>query len=139
MRWLRDNTPEDARVLNHPGPHEGDWAPVIAERDTVYFRPQPFFRDTAPSDAEQAALRAFWRDPADPSSAKALDAAGVRYVLVPQVFGDPDSFEAMARWRGPLPEAAGYLQTPLGDAPYLRLIYERDGAQVYEVIPPEKR
>jgi hypothetical protein len=48
LTWIRDNTPADARVLNFPGTrfdnsHEGDWVPVISERDSVYFRWQPFF------------------------------------------------------------------------------------------------
>jgi len=135
MEWLRDNTPPGARVLNHPGPYEADWAPVIAERDTVYFRPQPFFRHTAQIVAEQAALRAFWRDPADPAHAALLADAGVRYVLVPQVFGSPARFASMLRWRPPIDEAASYLEKPVSRAPYLRLVFERDGAQVYEVVP----
>jgi hypothetical protein len=136
MRWIRDNTPQDARVLNHPGPHEGDWAPVIAERDTIYFRPQPFFRNTAQADAEQDALRAFWVDPSDPALADVLRAAGVRYVLVPQIFGNPASYADMLRWRQPVPEARSYLKKPVSSAPYLRLVYDEDGAQVYEVVAP---
>jgi len=134
MQWLRDHTPPDARVLNHPGPHEGDWAPVIAERDTVFFRPQPFFRGTARAEAQQDALRAFWRDPADPAHREALLAAGVRYVLVPQVFANPDALAEMVRWRPPLDEAASYAAGAVRDAPYLRLVFDRDGAQVYEVV-----
>jgi len=134
MQWLRDHTPPDARVLNHPGPHEGDWAPVIAERDTVFFRPQPFFRGTARAEAQQDALRAFLRDPADPAHREALLAAGVRYVLVPQVFANPDALAEMVRWRPPLDEAASYAAGAVRDAPYLRLVFDRDGAQVYEVV-----
>jgi len=137
MQWLRDHTPPDARVLNHPGPHEGDWAPVIAERDTVFFRPQPFFRGTARADAEQDALRAFWRDPADAAQQAALLAAGVRYVLVPQVFANPDALADMVRWRPPLDEAASYAAEKVADAPYLRLVFDRDGARVYEVVAGE--
>ncbi len=44
MEWIKANTPPDARVLNYPVAHEGDWVPVISERDSVYFRPQPFFQ-----------------------------------------------------------------------------------------------
>ena len=138
MRWIRDNAPPDARVLNHPGPHEADWAPVIAERDTIYFRPQPFFRNTAQADAEQDALRAFWVDPGDPALADVLRAAGVRYVLVPQIVGNPASYADMLRWRRPVPEAQSYLKTPVSSAPYLQLVYDKDGAQVYEVMTPEK-
>lgn len=135
MRWLRDHTPQDARILNHPGPQEGDWVPVIAERDTIYFRPQPFFRGTYLADAEQKALRDFWRDPANPDYAKLLNDAGISYVLVPQVFGDPTSFEDMLRWRHPIPEAASYLKSAVSAAPYLRLVYDYNGAQVYQVVP----
>jgi hypothetical protein len=136
MRWIRDNTPEDARVLNHPGPHEGDWAPVIAERDTIYFRPQPFFRNTAQADAEQDTLRAFWVDPSDPALGDVLRAARVRYVLVPQIFGNPASYVDMLRWRRPVPEARSYLKKPVSSAPYLQLVYDKDGARVYEVMAP---
>jgi hypothetical protein len=60
----------------------------------------------------------------------------VQYVIVPQVFGNPASIEDMVRWREPLPEAASYLQASrVEDAPYLALVYEKEGAQVYEVMP----
>src|SRR5690606_27040820 len=36
MIWLKENTPPNARVLNQPGPHEGDWLPAIGEGDSVY-------------------------------------------------------------------------------------------------------
>ncbi len=136
MQWLRDNTSPDARVLNHPGPHEGDWAPVISERDTVYFRPQPFFRHTETVEAEQEALRAFWHAPQTRAYWERLLNAGVDYVLVPQVFGNPDALADMLRWRSPLPEAASYTADALGDVPYLQLVYEQGGAQVYEVVRP---
>ncbi|MBN1565374.1 MAG: hypothetical protein JXA10_16125 [Anaerolineae bacterium] len=137
MEWLRDNAPVDARILNHPGPHEADWVPVIAERDTIYFRPQPFFQHTDAFEDEQAAFRAFWLDPANPDHAEMLLNARVRYVIVPQVFGNPDSLNDMVRWREPLPEAASYLRASrVEDAPYLTLVYEKDGAQVYEVTVP---
>ncbi len=138
MAWLRDHTPPEARVLNHPGPHEGDWAPVITERDTVFFRPQPFFRGTERADAEQAVLRAFWRDPTNPAHQAALLAAGVRYVLVPQVFANPDALADMVRWRPPLDEAASYAAGAVANAPYLRLVFDRDGARVYEVMAEDR-
>ncbi|NDJ76700.1 MAG: DUF4175 domain-containing protein [Chloroflexi bacterium] len=135
MLWLRDHAPDDARILNHPGPHEGDWVPVITERDTVFFRPQPFFRHTEYSEAEQDALRAFWLNPTDPANAERLRAAGVDYVLVPQVFGDPESYDDMIRWQRPLPEARSYAAAPISEEiPFLRLVYEKDGAQVYWVL-----
>lgn len=139
MLWLRDNAPEDARVLNHPGPHEADWAPVISERDTVFFRPQPFFRHTERAEAEQDAFRAFWLDPADgAANHRDLFAEyGVQYVLVPQVFGEPERFEDMLRWRPPLDEAASYHAEAIESLPYLRLVYDGNGARVYEVVPPD--
>jgi hypothetical protein len=51
------------------------------------------------------------------------------------VFGNPSSFEEMIRWRQPIAEAASYLPTPVSAAPYLRLVYEYQGAQVYQVVP----
>jgi hypothetical protein len=134
MEWLRDNTPEDARILNHPGPHEGDWAPVISERDTVYFRSQPFFRGTSFAEAEQDAFRHFWQDPTDAAVAELFERYNVSYVLVPQVFGNPNSFQDMVRWREPLAEAAAYLDHPVSDATFLQLVYDQNGAQVYEVV-----
>jgi hypothetical protein len=139
MLWLRDNAPEDARILNHPGPYEGDWVPVIAERDSVYFRSQPFFRDVALTEQEQDDLRVFWENPTSEDAAALLEQYNVRYVLVPQVFGDPDRFTEMVRWREPVDEATRYDVAAIRRASYLRLIYEQDGAQVYEVIPPEQR
>lgn len=137
MAWLRDNTPPEARILNHPGPQEGDWAPVISERDTIYFRPQPFFQGDDLAQAEQVALRAFWRDPANPGNAALLADYRVDYVLVPQVFGNPASLDDALRWRAPIPEAASYLETPARAAPYLQLVYDHDGAQIYRLVIPE--
>lgn len=136
MLWLRDNAPANARILNHPGPHEGDWVPVITERDTIYFRPQPFFQGVEEAEAEQAALRAFWQDPANPAHADLLADYRVDYVLVPQVFGAPESLADALRWRPPIPEAASYLDTPVSAAPYLELIYDNDGAQIYRLRNP---
>jgi hypothetical protein len=133
MNWLRDHAPDNARILNHPGPVEGDWAPVVSERDTIYFRPQYFFQNTYRMDAERNAFRAFWSDPVNPEYENLFCEMDVSYVLVPQVFGDPSSFEHMIRWADPLPVAAAYPSVPFEDIPYLHLVYERDGAQVYEV------
>jgi hypothetical protein len=133
MEWLRDNTPPDARILNFPGPQEGDWAPVIAERDSVYYRMQPFFRGAESSLAEQERLRAFWADPANPANADLLADAGIDYVLVPQVVTNPASLETMFRWRAPFTEALA-MRSRVEDAPYLRLIFDSDGARVYEYV-----
>ncbi len=131
MEWLRENTPPDSRILNFPGPQEGDWVPVIAERDSVYYRMQPFFQDAEVSLAEQERLRAFWEDPANPAHAALLDEAGIDYVIVPQLVTNPASIETMFRWRPPFTEALA-MQSRVDDAPYLRLVFDADGARVYE-------
>lgn len=137
MQWLRTNTPEDARVLNFPGTqfdnsHEGDWVPVISERDSVYYRWQPFFRNNEASLAEQEALQAFWRDPANPDHADLLRAHGIDYVIVPQIVAIPDSLETAWRWNEPFAWAFE-MQSSVADAPYLEQVFETDGAQVYRV------
>jgi hypothetical protein len=134
MLWLKANTPPDARILNYPAPHEADWAPVIAERDTVYFRPQPFFRGTEAIEAEQARLLTFWSDPADPAHADLLAAAGIDYIIVPQIVTDPTSIESMWRWREPFTVE---MASSVADAPYLELVFDRDGAQVYALQEAE--
>jgi hypothetical protein len=131
MEWLRENTPRDARILNFPGPQEGDWVPVIAERDSVYYRMQPFFWGAEHSLSEQERLRAFWEDPANPANAELLEGAGIDYVIVPQVVTDPASIETMFRWRAPFTEALE-MRSRVADAPYLRLVFDADGALVYE-------
>ncbi len=133
MLWLKANTPPETRVLNFPGPQEGDWAPVIGERDTVYFRPQPFFRHTEAAEAVQAAFEAFWNDPADPANAALFARYGVDYVLVPQVIGNPESFAGLWRWREPF-AWEWPMASAVADAPYLELVIDFDGAQVWRVI-----
>ena len=139
MDWLRQNTPADARVLNFPGTrfdnsHEGDWVPVISERDSVYFRWQPFFRGAESALAEQDRLRAFWENPADPAHAGLLAAARIDYVIVPQIVGRPDSFADAWRWNTP-PAWDFPMRSAVSDAPYLELAFENDGAQVYAFAP----
>ncbi len=135
MTWLRENTAQDARVLNYPAPHEGDWVPVIAERDSIYFRPQPFFRgDHIPTvdqpSAEQTALLAFWHNPADSANAALLRSARISYVIVPQMVANPDSLAQQFRWHEPFTVE---MQSPVSAAPYLELVFDADGAQVYRV------
>jgi hypothetical protein len=135
MEWLAQNTPLDTRILNHPGPHEGDWAPVITQRDTVYFRPQPFFDGMGEAEAAQDELLAFWRDPADPANAALLASHGVDYVLVPQIISRPEALAEMYRWRPPLvDESANHA---VSAAPFLELMFDDDGAQVWRVVEPE--
>jgi hypothetical protein len=147
MRWLRAHAAPADRILNYPGDYdrerdwEAHWVPVIAERDSVYFRMQPFFRTAAAGGAsgveraraEQQAMLAFWRDPADPAHAARLRAARIAYVIVPEAIGDPASLARAWRWQPPavLP---GTRSTPR-DAPYLRLVFRAGGAEVHAVQP----
>lgn len=133
MLWLKQNTPAETRILNHPGPHEADWVPIVSERDSVYYRPQPFFQGDEASLAEQDRLRAFWEDPANPENARLLEEAGVEYVIVPQIVTRPDSIEEMFRWRPPFTEAT-IMQSAVADAPYLELVFDANGAQVFQLI-----
>ncbi len=130
MDWLRQNTPPQARLLNFPGPQEGDWVPVIAERDAVYYRPQPFFSGDQESLNEQLRLRAFWRDPANPANADLLLEANISYVIVPQIVGNRDSFATAWRWNTPFAWELE-MRSSVADAAYLELVYEDEGAQVY--------
>jgi hypothetical protein len=141
MLWLREQAPADARVLNFPGTqfdnsHESDWVPVISERDSVYYRWQPFFRNTEASRAEQDALRAFWRDPADPAQADLLRAYAIDYVIVPQIVGNPASLATAWRWNQPFAWEFEMLSA-VADASYLELVFEADGAQVYRFTGSE--
>ncbi len=136
MEWLKQNTPTDSRILNFPGSafdnsHESDWVPVISERDSVYYRWQPFFRNNEASIAEQDRLRAFWEDPADPTNAQILTDASIDYVIVPQLVTNPDSLETMFRWRAPFDSWIEMRSLP-ADAPYLELVLDVDGAQIYQ-------
>jgi hypothetical protein len=148
MRWIRDNTPRESRVLNYPGDYEhlrdweAHWAPSVAERDCIYFRMAPFFADThalhpgeavddrALSDAyrTQRALLAFWRDPANPSNVELLRATGVNYVLVPEWIGDRSSLDSAWRWQPPA-ELSDVVST-INRAAYLPVVFRAGGAQV---------
>ncbi|MBI1255886.1 MAG: hypothetical protein GC204_00300 [Chloroflexi bacterium] len=132
MEWIKTNAPADARILNYPGAHEGDWVPVLSERDSVYFRPQPFFQGTEAVEAEQQTMLAFWRDPANPANEELLRQAKIGYVIVPQIITDPASIETMVRWRLPLNDVAP-MQSKIEDAPYLTKVFDQDGAQVWQV------
>ncbi|MEO8607025.1 MAG: DUF6541 family protein, partial [Chloroflexota bacterium] len=136
MEWLRQNTPKDARVLNYPGTlkdnsNESDWVPVIAERDSVYYRWQPFFHNNEASLEEQDRLRVFWEDPANPQNADLLRTAGIDYVIIPQVITNPTSIESMFRWHAPTSQVE--MKSALDDVPFLKLVFDDNGAQVYSV------
>jgi hypothetical protein len=134
MIWLRQNTQPDDIILNHPGDHEADWAPVIAQRNTIFFRPQPFFQHTEKIEQQWQDLMQFWRDPADPANEMLLRRYQVRYVLVPQIVTRPETVQGAAfRWRMPVPNALRFM-TPPRETPFLTLIQDFDGAQVWQVI-----
>ena len=133
LEWLRDHSAADARLLNYPAPHEGEWAALIAERDAVYYRWQPFFRGTAASLAEQEAFLAFWRDPAAAEHEALLRAAGISHVVLPQIVSHPDLQEGMFRWREPFAMEWQLASDP-ADAPYLELVFEQRGARVYALV-----
>ncbi len=130
MRWLRNNTPPEAFILNYVG-IEGDWAPIIAERKTVQFREQLFYIGAGPAWALQEQLRRAYLDPASPESEERIRAAGVGYILVPQVIGQPEAFAAMMRWRPPFIEPQ---QSSFAEASYLELIQDFDGAQIWKIV-----
>lgn len=130
MLWLKANTPPDAYILNYPG-IEGDWAPVVSERKTVEFREQSFYIGAAPVWALQGQLRTAFLDPAAPVSGEAIRAAGIDYVLVPQVIGRPGSLAEAMRWRPPFVQPQ---RSSFADAPYLSLVKDFDGAQIWKVI-----
>jgi hypothetical protein len=139
MQWIKQNTPPDARILNFPGTQkdnsqESDWVPVIAERDSVYYRWQPFFRNNEASIAEQDRLRAFWENPANPAQADLLRSAKIGYVIVPQLVTNPASIDTMVRWHTPFTDLI-HMQSAVSAAPYLQLVFDSNGAQVYQMKP----
>jgi hypothetical protein len=152
MRWIRDHAPLDARVLNYPGDYEhrrdweAHWAPVVTERDCVYFRMQPFYaelpvhqngdgsrRGLADALAEQQSMLTFWRDPADLANRKRLRDAGIDFVLVPESIGDGSSLARAWRWQPPARVAEE--KPDLDRATYLELAYHAGGARVYTLVP----
>ncbi|WP_158626234.1 hypothetical protein, partial [Corallococcus praedator] len=72
MLWLKDNTPVDTLILNHPGDHEGDWVPLITQRNAIFFRPQPFFQQTDMLEKQWAAFKTFWANPGAPENSALL-------------------------------------------------------------------
>ena len=78
-------------------------------------------------------MLAFWRNPADPANAELLRAAGIDFVIVPQIITDPNSINTMLRWREPLTEGYAPMESSVSDADYLELVFDQDGAQVWAV------
>jgi hypothetical protein len=113
-------------------PLQRDWVPVIAERDSVYYRWQPFFRGNEASLAEQERLRAFWDDPADPDNAQLLRDAGIDYVIVPQLVTNPASIDTMFRWGDTWADDIK-MRSRVADAAYLQRVFNDGGAEVYAI------
>jgi hypothetical protein len=139
MAYLREQTPEDALVLNYPLGFEGHWVPVIAERESVTFREQPFFSGAEPYYERMAALSEAYFDMAGEDSYALVRQYGVTHVIVPQIVTNPARFgdmRAMIRWRWP-EQTWRELDSLPSEADWLELLFEQDGAQVYRVLPAE--
>jgi hypothetical protein len=130
--WIKANTPPTARLLNAPGAFEGQWAPVLAERDAVYLRDQLFYIHAHALRQEWQQFVAVFADPANPQSRTLLQTSGIDYIVVPQLYNRPEQLPTLLRWRKPT------FATKLSDfknAPWLTLSADFDGAQVWRVSP----
>lgn len=133
LDWIHDVAAEDARLLNVPGPAEGDWATVISERPAVYNPLLPYALYAPQTPPTPADLTAFWQDPTDPAHAQLLQEAEIALVILPEAVAHPDDLDDLWRWRRP--NAPAGLALALESAPYLTRVYgeaER-GAKVYAV------
>jgi hypothetical protein len=140
MEYLRENAAEDALILNYPVGFEGHWVPVIAERETVAFRDQPFFAGAQPLYDRNTRLKEYYFDPGLPGAEEAIREAGVDYIIIPQLVADRSQFDGdivnTLRWRWP--EDTWYaLQSPPAEQDWLELVFERDGAQVWRILPQQ--
>lgn len=129
-RWLGANSPTSAKVLNYPGRYEGQWVPVIAERESVYIRDQLFYIDANALREWQQDMSGAFLDPASEGAYELMHEHGIDYVVVPQWLNRPDLLSTQLRWREPerLPQ-----QSDFSDAEYLGLAADFDGAQVWQV------
>lgn len=128
FHWIRENTPADILLLNYPGRYEGQWAPVITERHSVYLRDQLFYLGAADLRDRKLDLEIAYLDPLNHEAT--IRQYGIDYIVVPQSLRNPNA--NVWRWRPP------DLQTHLSDwrnADYVELVFERDGAEVYRVLP----
>jgi len=137
MAYLRENTPPSALILNYPLGFEGHWVPVIAERESVAFRDQPFFSGAEPYYERARVLSDLYFNLGQSGAHETLVAYGVAYIVIPQIAAEPGHFEDTAdtlRWRWP--QDAWYpLETPPTNIGWLELVFEQDGAQVWRVLP----
>jgi hypothetical protein len=109
MRWIADNTPEDAVIINYYSV-DALWVMFVSERATVYPPLMPG-SDEYTCGYACSQLNAFWNDPAKDISL--LQFYFVNYVIVPDGLEFPHEIEG------------------------LRLVFEQGGARVYEVIREE--
>lgn len=163
LEWIRRNTPLESRLLNFPPPQEGDWVPVIAERDSVYYRWQPFFHVTEERQGQEAERMQAWQGQIDPQDVAYMQRSGQGFVTAEQA-------RLFAFWRDPaddahaealkafgidyvvVPQIVGnpdsfadafrwrapfawqvQMQSAVSDAAYLELVFDSHGAQVYRV------
>lgn len=124
--WIRENTPEDATLLNYPGRYEGHWATVIPERRSVFIRDQLFYLEAEGLRETWPALEEAYLDPVN--HREVLQAAGVDYVVVPQSHRRPDANP----WR-PKPPDLRETVSDWRDVPWATLVFEQDGAEVWQV------
>ncbi len=127
--WLRVNSPQSAKVLNYPGRYEGQWVPVIAERESVYIRDQLFYVRAGSLRQWQQNMTVAFLDPASGGAHELMRENGIDYVVVPQWLNQPSLPSTQLRWREPerLPQLSRFQ-----DAKYLRLVADFDGAQVWQ-------
>ncbi len=124
MRWIKNNTPEDAFILNSPW-YNGHWVPVITERKTVFFRNQPFF-----DRSDDQGLKVMWDEceraffnPDCEESREIIYKYSITYVIVPD------------RKRGRIDEHYYIVDHNAFDrTSYLVLTFKEGNAKVYRVI-----
>ena len=129
-RWLRANSSRSATVLNYPGRYEGQWVPVITERESVYIRDQLFYVGAGALRQRQQNMAAAYLDPASEGAHDLMYEHGIDYVVVPQWLNRPALLPRQLRWREParLPQHSRF-----SDAKYLELVADFDGAQVWQL------
>ncbi|MBP8110347.1 MAG: hypothetical protein KBG20_21875 [Caldilineaceae bacterium] len=129
LAWVRENVPEDALFATRPwlwlgdiyaGVDGGYWLPILTDRRSVL--PTALYNigtDQASFDAanEMLAALAAATDLDDPALRARLAAAGVTHLYI-----------------GPR-EGNGFQIDRLRNSPHARLIYEQDGAAVFEFLP----
>ncbi len=138
MHYLREETEPDALILNYPLGFEAHWVPVIAERESITFREQPFFdQDALAYYQRRDDLTEAYFDPAALEAEFLLTTNNIDYVVIPQIVTQPGRFgniREMIRWRWP-EQYYRPLDSNPEDAPWLTLVYEEKGAALYEVVP----